>query len=107
MRRLEISLGLFWCISASIAEQVPLASSAKPSREPPFTREREDVNGSSHYKLPSNITRVAVIGAGPNGLIHASTLLENGFEVRLFERAPKPGGTWFYSDKTPIAASFP
>lgn len=56
---------------------------------------------------PNQLKRVAVIGAGPSGLMHAATLIEQGFEVRLFERAPKPGGQWFYTDKTPVSAPFP
>ncbi|KAF9511430.1 hypothetical protein BS47DRAFT_1383429 [Hydnum rufescens UP504] len=59
-----------------------------------------------YTKFPS-IRRVAVIGAGPSGLQSAATLLEHGFEVRLFERRPKPGGNWFYSALTPLPAAFP
>lgn len=59
------------------------------------------------YQFSNEIRRVAVIGAGPSGLIHAHTLLSEGFEVRLFERAPKPGGQWLYTDKKPVHASFP
>lgn len=59
------------------------------------------------FQFSNEIRRVAVIGAGPSGLIHAHTLLSEGFEVRLFERAPKPGGQWLYTDETPVHASFP
>lgn len=61
----------------------------------------------SSFAFEHKIERVAVIGAGPTGLLHASTLLEHGFQVRLFERAPNPGGQWHYTDKTSIPAPFP
>lgn len=53
------------------------------------------------------IKRVAVIGAGPAGLQAAAELKEHNFEVRLFERAPGPGGNWRYSDDIPARESYP
>lgn len=38
--------------------------------------------------------RVAVIGAGPGGLVSARWLLSQGFEPTLFEQAPTLGGQW-------------
>ncbi|PRC44835.1 dimethylaniline monooxygenase, partial [Mycobacterium sp. ITM-2017-0098] len=38
--------------------------------------------------------RVAVIGAGPGGLVSARWLLAHGFEPTLFEQAPTLGGQW-------------
>ncbi len=38
--------------------------------------------------------RVAVIGAGPGGLVAARWLLSRGFEPTIFERAPQLGGQW-------------
>lgn len=70
------------------------------------TSEREKSSESS-YAFEHKVERVAVIGAGATGLLHASALLEHGFQVRLFERAPNPGGQWLYTDKTPIPAPFP
>lgn len=60
-----------------------------------------------YYHFSHEIRRVAVIGAGPAGLQSAAALLENGFEVRLFERSDNPGGNWYYREDTPIHASFP
>ncbi|KAF8309287.1 FAD/NAD(P)-binding domain-containing protein [Clavulina sp. PMI_390] len=60
-----------------------------------------------YWQLPNEIRRVAVIGAGPAGLLFTSTLIKHGFEVRMFERSPKPGGIWHYTDKVPIPAAFP
>ncbi|KAJ7128044.1 FAD/NAD-P-binding domain-containing protein [Mycena filopes] len=56
------------------------------------------------------IARVAVIGAGPSGLQAAAKLLATNLTVRLFERAPEPGGTWYgmyYTEKTPIRELYP
>lgn len=83
-----------WIPSFVNARQHPLTSAPLP---------RDD----DSFEFSNKVERVAVIGAGPNGLLHAATLLSNGFQVRLFERAPRPGGTWFYTDKTPVAAPFP
>ncbi|KAF8311493.1 FAD/NAD(P)-binding domain-containing protein [Clavulina sp. PMI_390] len=64
-------------------------------------------SGNLYYTFPNDIRRVAVIGAGPNGLVFTSTLIQHGFEVRMFERAPNPGGVWYYTDNVPIPPSFP
>jgi NADPH-dependent glutamate synthase beta subunit-like oxidoreductase len=53
------------------------------------------------------IRRVAVVGAGPAGLQAAAKLIEHNFTVRLFERAPHPGGNWLYSEETPVRESYP
>ena len=37
---------------------------------------------------------VAVIGAGPGGLVAARWLLSQGFEPTIFEQAPMLGGQW-------------
>lgn len=64
-------------------------------------------NTDDYYHFSHEIRRVAVIGAGPAGLQAAAALLDEGFEVRLFERADQPGGNWYYQDRVPVAASFP
>ncbi|KAJ7853080.1 FAD/NAD-P-binding domain-containing protein [Mycena olivaceomarginata] len=48
------------------------------------------------------IRRVAFVGAGPAGLQAAAKLIEHNFTVRLFERAPHPGGNCLYSEETPM-----
>ncbi|KAJ6583889.1 FAD/NAD-P-binding domain-containing protein [Mycena vulgaris] len=53
------------------------------------------------------IRRVAVVGAGPAGLQAAAKLVEHNFTVRLFERAPHPGGNWLYSEETPLREPYP
>ncbi|OBH29012.1 dimethylaniline monooxygenase [Mycobacterium sp. E342] len=40
------------------------------------------------------MTSVAVIGAGPGGLVAARWLLSQGFEPTVFERGPALGGQW-------------
>ena len=37
---------------------------------------------------------VAVIGAGPGGLVTARWLLSQGFEPTIFEQGPELGGQW-------------
>ncbi|MEW6470694.1 MAG: NAD(P)/FAD-dependent oxidoreductase [Actinomycetota bacterium] len=38
--------------------------------------------------------RAGVIGAGPGGLVAAKVLIEDGFDVTLYERADRVGGLW-------------
>lgn len=39
-------------------------------------------------------SRIAVIGAGPGGLVAAKNLLEAGFDVTVFEAGDAVGGQW-------------
>ncbi|KAJ7474908.1 FAD/NAD-P-binding domain-containing protein [Mycena latifolia] len=57
--------------------------------------------------FPHPIHRVAVIGAGPRGLQAAAHLMAANLTVRLFERAPAPGGNWFYTEDTPVREAYP
>ncbi|KAF2654451.1 hypothetical protein K491DRAFT_660219 [Lophiostoma macrostomum CBS 122681] len=41
-----------------------------------------------------NSKSVAVIGAGPGGLIAARKLLKSGFAVTIYEKGPRVGGLW-------------
>lgn len=57
--------------------------------------------------FPHPIRRVAVIGAGPTGLQTAAELLQANLTVRLFERAPSPGGNWLYTEETAVRETYP
>lgn len=80
-------------VAVASASQLPLSAGG--------THEDE------YYQFSHPVQRVAVIGAGACGLQAAASLIENGFQVRLFERQDQPGGNWYYRDQTPIHASFP
>jgi len=43
--------------------------------------------------------KIAIIGAGPSGLCSARhlTVLSNIFQVKVFEKCHRVGGTWVYS----------
>ncbi|KAF8309291.1 FAD/NAD(P)-binding domain-containing protein [Clavulina sp. PMI_390] len=82
---------------------VPIVSGFQES----LRLDRDRDSGDDYYQLPNEIRSVAVIGAGPSGLQFTSTMIKNGFEVRMFERAPNPGGVWHYTDKVPVPVSFP
>ncbi len=47
-------------------------------------------------KLESNGKRIAIIGSGPAGLECASQLLQNGYEVDIYEKDEIPGGILVY-----------
>ncbi|KAJ7060795.1 FAD/NAD(P)-binding domain-containing protein [Mycena amicta] len=67
-------------------------------------------NAEGKYWVPPHpIRSVAVIGAGPAGLQAASALLSHAtnLSVRLFDRAPAPGGNWFYSEDVPAREKYP
>ncbi|RZC41099.1 FMO-like and/or NAD binding 8 domain containing protein, partial [Asbolus verrucosus] len=42
--------------------------------------------------------RVAIIGAGPAGLVSAKHVTAEGMECEVFEMKPELGGTWIYTD---------
>ncbi|KAJ7485654.1 FAD/NAD-P-binding domain-containing protein [Mycena latifolia] len=80
-------------IALVIGQQVVFDSSQDP--DSPWTT------------FPHPISRVAVIGAGPAGLQAAAHLIAANLTVRLFERAPSPGGNWFYTEDTPAREAYP
>jgi dimethylaniline monooxygenase (N-oxide forming) len=49
--------------------------------------------------------RVAVLGAGPLGLIATKILREDGFEVTAFESRPYVGGLWKYFEDEALSAA--
>lgn len=55
----------------------------------PFTELMSDFE---YHRFDTPIRTVAVIGAGPHGLLFASELLEANIRVRLFDRKSRPGG---------------
>ncbi|KAJ7668996.1 FAD/NAD-P-binding domain-containing protein [Mycena rosella] len=76
------------------------------AQQTPFAAPNQ--NGSPQWTVFHHpIKRVAVIGAGPAGLQAAAKLVEHNFSVRLFDRAPSPGGNWFYTDETPVREPYP
>ncbi|WP_230533736.1 flavin-containing monooxygenase [Microvirga roseola] len=50
------------------------------------------MTNTASREMPSNA--VAIIGAGPAGLVTARWLVSHGFEPVLFEAADRPGGQW-------------
>ncbi|KAJ7124604.1 FAD/NAD-P-binding domain-containing protein [Mycena crocata] len=81
-----------------------ISADTTPSQSPRFAW---NGGGSESTSFPHPITRVAVIGAGPAGLQAAASLISLNFTVRLFERAPSPGGNWFYTETTPAREAYP
>jgi dimethylaniline monooxygenase (N-oxide forming) len=55
---------------------------------------QQDTNGSLTCESSPVTGSVAVIGAGPGGLIAARWLLTQGFEPTIFEQGPMLGGQW-------------
>ncbi|GLB43675.1 putative pyridine nucleotide-disulphide oxidoreductase [Lyophyllum shimeji] len=62
---------------------------------------------SEFYEFQWPIRRVAIIGAGPGGLINYREFIQAGYDVHLFERDDVPGGNWHYTDETPVDAPIP
>ena len=96
------SISLLVSLVSGLPEQVLLGSQALSHG--PVTGSSSDSQWTVFNKT---IKRVAVIGAGPSGLQAAAELKDHDFEVRLFERAPGPGGNWRYSDEIPTRESYP
>ncbi|KAJ6518410.1 FAD/NAD-P-binding domain-containing protein [Mycena vulgaris] len=81
-----------------------LATGANSQWQAPFSSKE---TGAPWTVFHHPIKRVAVLGAGPAGLQAAAKLIEHNFTVRLFERAPSPGGNWYYTDETPAREPYP
>jgi dimethylaniline monooxygenase (N-oxide forming) len=58
---------------------------------------QEPLCGTGGSMPPANYTirRVAVVGAGPSGLVAAKSLKEEGLEPVVFEQADGVGGQWY------------
>ncbi|KAF7326377.1 Dimethylaniline monooxygenase [Mycena venus] len=80
-----------------------LAGLSAAAQQTPFSSQSSSEWTVFHHPIKS----VAVIGAGPAGLQAAAKLVEHNFTVRLFDRAPAPGGNWFYTDETPVREPYP
>ncbi|OBZ83530.1 Thiol-specific monooxygenase [Choanephora cucurbitarum] len=65
------------------------------------------VDQSQKHKFKHPIRKIAVIGAGPAGLPTAKHLLDEGIEVKIFERNSAAGGTWIYHKEKPLNPKFP
>lgn len=48
--------------------------------------------------MNDNIKSVAIIGAGPAGLVSGRHLVAKGFCVTIYEQNRELGGTWVYTD---------
>ncbi|KAJ7768124.1 hypothetical protein DFH07DRAFT_915447 [Mycena maculata] len=83
---------------------VPLLSTF--AHQQPFHSEWLDQPDEYEFKWP--IHKVAIIGAGVNGLIAYREFTGAGFEqLRVFERDDVPGGNWHYTEQTPLDAPIP
>lgn len=57
---------------------------------------RENIGNEKVGHVPSNGPKVAVVGAGPAGLTCAGDLVNQGYEVTVFESLHKEGGVLVY-----------
>lgn len=88
-----LSFVILLAIPVTVSEQRPLWSDQLPPE-------------SDSYQFSWPIHKVAIIGAGPSGLVAYRDFAHAGFDVYLFERDTVPGGTWHYTEeahtKTPM-----
>ncbi|KAH9942804.1 hypothetical protein B0H21DRAFT_513589 [Amylocystis lapponica] len=61
----------------------------------------------SVYKLKWPVNKVAIVGAGPGGMLAYREFTKAGFQVHMFERDDVPGGNWHYTEETPVDAPIP
>ncbi|EFN57454.1 hypothetical protein CHLNCDRAFT_30388 [Chlorella variabilis] len=82
------------CVASPVFHRRPF--SAARTLPPPSTRAAA-VMASSMSNAKQSLS-VAVIGAGPAGIISARELLLAGHRVTVFERSSKVGGIWDYRE---------
>ncbi|KAF8993639.1 hypothetical protein BDQ17DRAFT_1401601 [Cyathus striatus] len=75
------------------------------AQQTPFFSPSDDGGQTYEFKWP--IRKVAVIGAGPGGLIAYRELTQFNFTVHLIERDTTPGGNWHYTDEVPLYTPIP
>ncbi|KAK6971314.1 hypothetical protein R3P38DRAFT_723573 [Favolaschia claudopus] len=90
----------------SMLANLILLAAAQSQQAFQFTTDHASVN-AEWTTFTRKIQGVAVIGAGPSGLQAATHLLAANLAVRLFERAPAPGGQWFHTEETPVREQYP
>ncbi|KAG5639887.1 hypothetical protein DXG03_002591 [Asterophora parasitica] len=83
--------------------QVPLSGSGGSQHKGPWPLD----DASDHYTFKWPIRKVAIIGAGPSGVLSYREFTKLGFEVHLFERDHGPGGNWVYSEDVADPAPIP
>ncbi|KAG1423049.1 hypothetical protein G6F58_003001 [Rhizopus delemar] len=62
---------------------------------------------NTSFQFKQRVKKVAIIGAGPAGLPTAKHLLDEGLQVKIFERNAASGGTWIFNEDKPINPEFP
>ncbi|EIW77431.1 FAD/NAD(P)-binding domain-containing protein [Coniophora puteana RWD-64-598 SS2] len=82
-----------------------LAAPCIAAIQSPFTTKERGEDEGYNFKYP--IRKVAIVGAGPSGLIAYRELTEVSLQVRVFERDNVPGGNWHYTEDPPRDAPVP
>lgn len=57
------------------------------------------IEAAPFSETKANKLNVAIIGAGPSGLVSAKYALAQGFDVTVYEQHYELGGIWAYTDK--------
>ncbi|KAF8550557.1 FAD/NAD(P)-binding domain-containing protein [Imleria badia] len=83
-------------VAAAVSFENPLSTPWFPEAET-----------NEYYQFDWPVQTVAIIGAGPSGLVAFRELTEAGLHVRIFERDSVPGGNWHYTEEVPLDAPVP
>lgn len=54
---------------------------------------------ANRIEMSNNSKNIAIIGAGPAGLLSAKESLQKGFNITVYERNETLGGVWRYTDE--------
>ena len=87
--------GLLWCLGQfdrPFTPEISILGTVRPRSTRQHARRLDLKSFSKYFNTRAEKRRIAIVGAGIAGLCAARTLQDQGYEVRVFDKAGRPGG---------------